>query len=250
MSSPSSKPSTLLTLARGLLQIFYPNLCWICRQPIAPEEKAVCPTCRDALFTDARNCCPRCAATVGPFAELELGCPACRDSDYAFERALRLGSYEGPLRDVILRIKNAQGEGLAEIVADEWAAHIAPSLQGLGAQCVVPVPLHWGRRWQRGYNQCDALARALAKTLRIPFLPYGLRRLRKTPMQIHLSVTKRRENVRGAFAARPKFTWADKTVLLVDDVMTTGSTAHEAARALRQAGAARVVVTVLARAET
>jgi len=249
VNAPAAKQSALITLARGLLQIFYPNLCWICRQPLPPEQPAFCPPCREALLTDPRPSCPRCAATVGPFADLETGCPACRAEEFAFDRAVRLGTYEGPLREVILRLKTAHGEGLAEIVAGEWAAGAAEKLRALGIHCVVPVPLHWWRRWQRGYNQSDALGRALAKVLCSPFHPYGLRRLRKTAMQVHLSVTKRRENVRGAFEARRTVALAGKTVLLVDDVMTTGSTAHEAARALRRAGAARVVVAVLARAE-
>jgi ComF family protein len=250
VDAPSAKSSNLVMLFRGLLQIFYPNLCWLCRQPIPPEQHAMCVSCREALFTDPRPSCPRCAATVGPFADLETGCPACRKEGFAFDRAMRLGPYEGPLRDVVVRIKNPLGEGLAEIVAAEWAALALEKLHPLGIHHVVPVPLHWWRRWQRGYNQSDALARALAKVLQRPCHPYGLRRLRKTAKQVGLSPSQRRANVHGAFVARRTLALSGKTVLLVDDVMTTGSTAHEAARALRQAGAARVVVAVLARAET
>jgi len=249
VTSPTAKSSVLRTLACGLLQIFYPNLCWICRQPVPPERSAFCSVCCEALFTDPHSACPRCAATVGPFAVLETGCPACKAEGFAFDRALRLGPYEGLLRDVILRMKNAQGEGLAETIASEWATRAAETLRPLAIQCAVPVPLHWWRRWQRGYNQSDTLTRSLAKALHCPVYPYGLRRLRKTATQVGLSITQRRENVRGAFVARRTAPFAGKTILLVDDVMTTGSTAHEAARALRAAGAARVVVAVLARAE-
>ncbi|HYV37327.1 MAG TPA: ComF family protein, partial [Gemmataceae bacterium] len=208
-----------------------------------------CLPCHAALFTDPRPSCPRCAATVGPFAQVENGCPACRDQGFAFDRAVRLGPYEGPLRDVILRTKDALGEGLAEIIAAEWSASLSDKLRELGIQCVVPVPLHWWRRWQRGYNQSDALARALANTLNVPCHAYGLRRLRATKMQTSLSPTSRRENMRGAFVARRTVPLSGKSVLLVDDVMTTGSTAHEAARALRKAGAERVILAVLGRAE-
>jgi predicted amidophosphoribosyltransferase len=93
-----------------------------------------------------------------------------------------------------------------------------------------------------------ALARVLAGALGVPCRPYGLRRVRKTAFQAG-SVTQRRANVRGAFQARRTVPLHGQTVLLVDDVLTTGSTAHEAARALRRGGAARVVVAVLARAE-
>jgi ComF family protein len=241
--------SFLRDLGHGLLQIFYPNVCWLCRQLIAPRQRAFCPGCQDAVFADPRPSCPCCAATVGPFTAVDAGCPACRDEHFAFRRALRLGPYDGRLRDLILLLKDAHHEGLGELVAAEWAARAAERLDGLGIDCVVPVPLHWWRRWQRGYNQSDAPAAALARVLRVPCHLYGLRRLRATEKQANLSVTARRANVHGAFAARRTVDLRGRTVLLVDDVMTTGATAHEAARALRQGGAAHVVVAVLARAE-
>jgi ComF family protein len=242
--------SFLRELGRGLLQIFYPNLCWVCRQSIAPEEVAFCRTCHDALFVDRHAACPRCAATVGPHTDISTGCPTCRDAHFAFDYAVRVNSYDGPLRDVVLQLKHAFNEGLAELVAAEWARHSRQRLQALGVQCVVPVPLHWWRRWQRGYNQSAVLAHGLARGLGLPLYTRGLRRIRATPQQTKQpSASARRENVRGAFVARTSLGCAGQTVLLVDDVMTTGSTAHEASRALRQAGARCVVVATLARAE-
>ena len=114
---------------------------------------------------------------------------------------------------------------------------------------ILPIPLHWWRRWRRGYNQSEALAFALAERLRVPCLPHGLYRWRNTPMQHHQSsATARRLNVKDAFRMAPRSNFKDRTVLLVDDVLTTGSTMNEAARVLKSAGAARVVVAVLARA--
>src|SRR2546423_14410770 len=99
--------SLLRTLGRGLLQIFYPNICWVCGHAIPPEAHAFCPACRDAVFTDAKPSCQRCAATIGPFVDTAEGCPRCRKEDFAFDGAVRLGSYDGPLRDVVLRLKHA-----------------------------------------------------------------------------------------------------------------------------------------------
>jgi ComF family protein len=115
----------------------------------------------------------------------------------------------------------------------------------MGAQAVVPVPLHWWRRWRRGFNQSAILARRVARKLNVPFLPRVLRRIRPTRRQTEVTPAARRENVRGAFRAVSHPALRDRSVLLIDDVMTTGSTAGEAAKALRSAGAKSVIVAVL-----
>jgi ComF family protein len=201
------------------------------------------------LTIDPFSSCPRCAATIGPFAlaTLKDGCTRCGNTSFRFERVLRLGPYDGLLRDVILRLKHLQGDVLAELVGELWAEHAETALRGVHADAIVPIPLHWWRRWRRGYNQSLALARGLAARLHLPLRPRLLRRTRNTPLQTQQAPSTRPTNVRGAFRASST-RLGGKTVLLVDDVMTTGSTANEAAGALRAAGAARVVVAVLARA--
>jgi ComF family protein len=237
--------TTTRSLARGLLQFFYPETCWACARLLTPAERSFCADCRSALTGDSLPTCPRCASTVGPFTYLEDGCPRCRGQRLAFAEAFRLGLYEGLLRDLVLRMKQAAGEGLAEAVGGLWAEHAGGRLRSAAADVVIPVPLHWARRWQRGYNQSEALARALAANLGLPYRPGWLRRIRRTPKQTERPPSARRDNVRGAFRARGAGL-RGRVVLLVDDVLTTGSTASEAARALRAAGAARVVVAVLA----
>jgi ComF family protein len=162
---------------------------------------------------------------------------------------VRVGPYNGLLRQLILRLKRAAGEGLAEQLGSLWAECAGARLSETGAEAVVPVPLHWWRRLARGYNQSAALARALADRLRLPCRTGWLRRVRHTPFQTSQTSSARRENVRQAFRARAVAGLRGRSVLLVDDILTTGSTAGEAARALRAAGAARVVVAVLARAQ-
>lgn len=236
------------SLAQGLFHLVYPNLCWTCRQPLPIDQPPFCESCRTSLLAEPHATCPRCGATVGPFVDLSDGCTHCRDHRFAFDRVVRLGPYDGLLREVVLRLKNLQGDGLAEAIGELWARQMEQQLSALGATVVVPVPLHWWRRWRRGYNQSEALAHAVAAVLRVPCRTL-LRRIRPTPPQHHqTSLTARRDNVKGAFALRRRGSLAGETVLLVDDVMTTGSTVHEAARPLRAAGANRVIVAVLARA--
>jgi ComF family protein len=236
------------SILRGALQLLFPSVCNVCGRPLADDRDHFCPSCRSTLLADPSASCPRCAATVGPFAALADGCLECRASRFHFDGAVRLGVYDGLLREVILRLKHFHGEGLAENLAFLWAEHAADRLHGLGVRAVVPVPLHWRRRLTRGYNQSEALARSLAARLGLPCQTRWLRRVRPTPRQTALTRAQRRENVRGAFQPRAGTGLKGQAVLLVDDVMTTGSTCDEAARALRAAGAARVWVDVLAHA--
>jgi ComF family protein len=233
-------------LGQGLLQLLYPGCCLSCGQGLGPACRHFCDGCRSALLTEPHRTCPRCAASVGPFALLEGGCAGCRGQPLPFHAALRLGPYDRLLRDLILRLKYHSGEALAEVLGELWAAHAAAQFHALQAEVVVPVPLHWLRRLRRGYNQSAAVAGGVARVLGLPCRPRWLRRVRNTPRQVGQSFAARLENVRGAFRARPAV--AGRGVLLLDDVMTTGATLAEAARALRAAGAARVAVAALARA--
>ncbi len=231
----------------GALQLIFPKICWICGQLLTPGQGAVCPTCHLALTGDRSATCPRCSSTVGPFSQVQQGCPACRNSHFAFECALRLGPYDGLLREAVLRLKNQGGEPLGAVLARLWVAHARCRFLEWKPDVVVPVPLHWWRRWHRGYNQAETLARVIAMELALPCLPRCLRRIRNTPLQtLQPSNSVRQDNVRGAFVPRKGVKLAGQRVLLIDDVLTTGATASEAARALRRAGAEAVMIAVLA----
>lgn len=237
------------TLWQGAGQILYPNACRLCHEPLSPDGGTFCTACKAGLVATPFPTCPRCAAAVGPFVNLRDGCTHCRDAGFAFDQAFRLGPYDGLLRDAVLRLKHHTGEGLAEALGEFWAGCAAQTLRALAIEVVVPIPLHWLHRLRRGYNQSESLAQALAAALAVPCRPRWLRRARATRKQHHCrSREERRANVRGAFRTRHGDAVRGKHVLLVDDVMTTGSTAHEAARVLRTAGAARIAVAVLARA--
>src|SRR5262249_17359780 len=150
------------------------------------------------------------------------------------------------LQELVLRMKSAGSEALSEAIGERWAEIICPKIRPNSIGVVVPVPLHWRRHWQRGFNQSQLLARALARRLNVPCIE-ALRPVRHTPIQPSLSPTARRENMRNAFRAARTAGIDGKSVALVDDVMTTGSTVHEASRALRSAGAAFIAVAVVAR---
>jgi ComF family protein len=235
----------LATFWQGFRHLFMPGICFACHVPLAANRDDFCDNCVARLTTDCLNACPRCSSTVGAFAGEHGPCPKCQNETFGFDRALRLGPYEGLLRELILQMKQPGSEGLAEAVGRCWAADSEHDVRAAGVELVAAVPLHWTRRWKRGFNQCEILARMWAERLRIPLRSHWVRRIRATPMQSSLTPAARRENVKGAFATSRSADFRGRAVLLIDDVMTTGSTASEVARTMRKAGARSVVAAVL-----
>ena len=229
----------LRRLSRGAIELLYPARCLICGQS---THDHFCENCDRGLGDRALRC-PRCATTVGPHSLTEGECAACRKEPPPFAKALCLGSYRGSLKAAVLRMKNASGEGIAELLGRRWG--VTHSLGEPAVDAIVPVPLHWWKQWRRGYNQSAAIALGIARTCGVPIRPRWLCCTRRTAPQKTLQATARQINVKGAFQARSAV--SGRHVLLVDDVMTTGATSEEAARALRRAGAARVTVAILAR---
>ena len=235
---------SLTILWRGLLDLVVPPACWSCQQPVA-DDSPLCMPCLTRLTTDADPVCPRCASTIASAAAAANVCPRCLTEDFAFDGVVRLGPYDDIHRTVVLRCKHVGGEVLAEALAPVFACHLAPKLMPHQANVAIPIPLHWRRRWRRGYNQSEVLARAVAQALQLKCLPGALRRVKNTDYQKR-SVAERRANVRGAFEAGGKLDLTGQTVILVDDVLTTGATANEAARVLRKCGASKIIVAVIA----
>jgi ComF family protein len=233
----------------NLAEWIYPTTCLLCS---APERclglrHGLCSSCFSDLSTDPFEACPWCAQTIGPHTDTADGCPECRGVPLGFDRAVRLGPYRGRLREAVLRTKVLAGEGLAELLGRVLVESRGAALRAAGADLVAPVPLHWWRKWRRGFNQAEAVAREVAYELGVPFTADLLRRVRWTAQQAQPTREARRENVKGAFRIRRSARVAGRAVMLVDDVLTTGCTLGEAARVLRAAGATRVAVAVLAR---
>ena len=207
------------------------------------------PVCRACLKApeplSAEFFCVSCRA---PFQnafplDAEGRCALCRYGLRGFDAAYCFGAYEGVLRELIHLYKYGRVRTLARPLGALLAAAL-PREERFDA--VTPVPLHWRRQWQRGFNQSELLARTIARRCGIPVLR-ALKRERPTVAQAGLSNTGRRQNVAAAF--RPRRTVEGKRILLVDDVMTTGSTAAACAMALKRAGAAKVALLTVARVD-
>ena len=162
-----------------------------------------------------------------------------------FDAAYCFGAYEGLLRDWIHLFKYSRIKPMARPLG-QLLKDAVPGDEQFDA--IVPVPLHWLRRWRRGFNQSEVLARDLSRHIGVRVLS-ALRRTRSTQVQAGLSNTARRQNVSQAFRSRGGHSVAGNRILLIDDVMTTGSTAAACARALKQAGAVRVTLVAVARVD-
>ena len=241
------------TFCKAGLDFVYPRACPLCGREgpeIASSPGAgpkLCDWCQWGLLLEIEDWCDRCGAPVGPHLDTSDGCVHCRGERFKFETVLRLGVYEGLLRSATLRSKEPGGQPLAAALADLLWENQREGLQQTEADWVVSVPQHWTRRIRRGHNASETLAEVLARRLKVDFAPHILSKARMTPAQTSLTAAQRRVNLRGVFRARGTSVLSGATVLLVDDVLTTGTTANEASKVLRRAGARRVVVAVLAR---
>ena len=172
-------------------------------------------------------------------------CALCRRGLRGFDAAYSYGFYEDELRELIHLFKYGRVQPLAKPLG-RMLAQAFPREEAF--DCIVPMPLHWRKRWQRGFNQSELLARDLGRRTNTP-VKNALRRVRFTAAQAGLTNAKRRLNVSGAFRPKKKGALNGLRVLLVDDVMTTGATAASCARALKMAGARSVTLLTVARAD-
>jgi len=244
-------PSALQSLSRGVLQLLYPAHCLLCDQgiPEGSPYSSLCSACLLSLASDASETCPGCAATLGAFVSPGQGCPACSLHVFHFDAAVRLGVYRDEMRGAILKMKSPTGDGLAEVMGTVFARTRQADLSRHPWNVVVPIPLHWRHRMIRGHNQAEEMARGIATECGVPCQTNWLRRTRPVVQHEQPSARARWDNIRGAFATTRHASLAGATVLLTDDVMTTGSTLSEAAKVLKAAGAKRVIAATLARRE-
>ncbi len=208
-------------------------MCPAClRKPTALVAEYFCRDCR----TPFRNRFP---------LDEEGRCTLCRLGLNGFDAAYSFGAFETELRELIHLFKYGRVETLARPLG-RFLALALPRAEEFDV--VAPMPLHWTRRWARGFNQSELLAREIARRASVPVRNLA-RRSRATPPQAGLTNAKRRENVSRAFRVPRPERVRGRRILLVDDVMTTGATASACARALKQAGAARVTLLTVARVD-
>lgn len=238
------------TLLRDTVDFVFPPMCAGCQRPLPDSSdtpRFVCLDCRQKLAPIIADRCRRCSAPVGPHLDTTAGCIHCREDRFAFERVFSLGVYDGALRSAVLSAKQPGGDVLTASLAELLFLRETDALQSLGIDLIVPVPHHWTERLLRRHLPPVTFATRLSRQLDVPWTAHLLAKVRRTTPQTELNASERRNNLRGAFRLIGGPQLEGSRILLVDDVLTTGTTAHRAASLLKKAGAT-VFVAVIARA--
>jgi ComF family protein len=246
---PPRKQRWFETALAPAIDLLFPPRCVACGSECEPVTQGplFCPTCDAQLGICDLPTCERCALVCSE-ADLPRGnCGNCRCRKQLFAAARTIGPYQDALRQSVLNGKHAAYEPLAAALGQRLAETVERQPLPERPQLVVPVPMHWLKRIWRKTNPAATVALSLAGRLELPLAAGLLVCRRILRRQATLNPEERRRNVRGAFRASPWWNIMGKRILLVDDVMTTGATAHEASRALLQAGAAAVYVATVAR---
>lgn len=191
--------------------------------------------------------CARCGADAGLFELAEQRCVECRNDAWAIKGLVRVARYDGLVGSLVRQFKHGGWQHLDAFLGSLMAAAISGAAWADEVQWIVPIASPWQRRWHRGFAPTTLLARDVARRLGRPMVPLLATR-RYWGRQVGRRAHDRRENVRGVFRVRAVRTEDRPAVCLIEDVVTTGATINEAARALKHAGYGRVYVAIVARA--
>jgi ComF family protein len=222
------------------LRILFPESCPVCKNPSREHKIApICQECWDEISPYNGTICQICGKPL--ISSASIICGDCISDRPAFKLARSFGLYEATLKDAINLLKYYGIKRLSKPLSD-----IMLTIKIPGVDTILPVPLHKRRLRGRGFNQSALLAKHVAKQLRIPIIPDCLIKVRDTLPQVGLGAKEREKNIRKSFEVKNKELVHGKTIMLVDDVFTTGATVRECSKVLKKAGARDIYVITLA----
>ncbi|HUT03507.1 MAG TPA: ComF family protein [bacterium] len=255
--STRNRPSISRAIAapfHGLFELVFRSSCLLCGK--SPSSSPVCPECASLFQRLGEACCAKCGRpTFEPSAVEDVRCfvcETCLKERPHFDQAFSIFLYEGAIRNAILAFKYQRRFSIKDSLGPLFASNLPDRLRNggpgnaLGAELIIPVPLHVSRLREREFNQSAILANYLSKAINVPVQYEVLARIRATEFQSTLARAKRIANVKGAFKVTQRRVVEGANVLLVDDIFTCGATANECAKVLKKAGAKSVVVGTLA----
>ncbi len=233
-----------------VLDLIYPKICIFCKEKIPSSfENYLCEKCLKGLNKLNPPYCVSCGIpiTVQIFGDVIIKCPECIASHYYFKRGYAASLYDGLIKECIHNFKYNSHTYLGNTLADIMTEFAFKNIHLNKIDCIVPVPLHWKKMRDRGFNQSAILGKTLSKRTGIYFCDKGLSRVKSMPAQVKLSRNERIKNLKGAFIVKEPKYFIDKKILLIDDVFTTGATMNECAKTLMDVGAREVYAFSLSR---
>ena len=242
--------SAIRDIFSGLLDVLYPRHCFACDKSLHEEKNTyVCESCLEIMEATEAKRCIKCGLKLGPgIASSNKGCHECKDTNLGFEKSFFVSDNIEPAKTLIHQFKYKKHMCLATPLGSLLTNLLHQKTIG-EIDIVVPVPLHWKKKQERGFNQSELMARKISRKLSIPISTNNLFRAKNTLSQTQLSRTQRQRNVKGAFEVKNPEMFYQRNILLVDDVLTTGMTASECAKSLKNAGTNRVFLVALARSK-
>ena len=240
-----------MEFAQRLLSNLFPSRCILCNQTVSrPAVNDAVELCADCYNAQPFNitCCSHCALPLAEGTSDKVLCGRCIQKLPDYDYAHSLFRYEDDIIGLVHQLKFSEKITYARSIGEMFlsAVNSEVTFNGESPDCLLPVPLHSSRLRKRGFNQSIEIARVLSKKKDIPIEHKAVVRMRSTPPQTGLNAKQRSKNVKGAFTLVNKI--QGKHVLIIDDVVTTGSTVNELAKLLKRSGVERVGVLSIARA--
>ncbi len=236
-----------LQMIQGLKELVFPDNCFLCQSFLnSRHTRQLCDTCLKSIKRNTPPFCATCSRHLDHFTEDSL-CQSCRTQKFTYDRAWGACFYEEPVRTLLHNFKyhgkTALRTTCVALMTEFIDVYHMPVQQ---FDLVCPIPLHPVRLRERGFNQAQLLSDGICRRYQLTHEPHALIRQQATDAQAHLEQKQRFTNLKGAFKMNPSLSVTDKSILLVDDLLTTGATAASAAGTLKEAGAAYVGALTLA----
>ena len=231
-----------MNILRNFIDLIYPRTCFSCNCSIEHPRQYLCPDCENKM-EPVKEFCEKC----GSYPVKNL-CNHCSDNNYSFSRARSVYKFGKEVQVLVHNLKYNEFSGIARFFARKMAEYINSMELFNRIDLICPVPLHKVKKRERGYNQAELISKKLSDILNIRHLPHLIKRKKYTETQTSLSKRERKNNVKNAFRISNKYNIADKNILLIDDVFTTGATVNSISNLLKHNGVGKIYVLTIARA--
>ncbi len=232
----------------SLIDIIYPRYCLICSNSINESSfEGACKGCLEKINVNTSPFCSKCGISIKSTTRAKDSCNECRNKNYYFDRAMSVCDYKGIVKKCIQLFKYKRklniGLNLSKLMIKFLKEHF--NLDDI--DLITAVPLHKSKLRERGFNQAEILAEQIRLNLNLPAAFDNLKRIKKTLSQYQLPLVSRQSNISGAFACADEAFFRNKSILIIDDIFTTGATLNECSRVLKNAGAKKVYTLTIAR---